>query len=197
MCRSRHGGPGKQTRGSRSEGPFRRTTASTPPEVHRFEPNQVLATLVRNRVDFVIIGGAAANLQGAVQTTDDIDIIYRFEPTNLARLADALAELRAESLTFPGLSTDDWPALLGGSDLWRWRTAFGVLDTMTWASGAPREFDDLKNRSDIAKIDGNAVAVASLDDLIAMKRTTDRPQDTLKLIELEDLRRLRREFDEA
>lgn len=42
-------------------------------------------------VDYVIVGGVAANLHGALRTTLDLDIVYSRAPANLARLVDALA----------------------------------------------------------------------------------------------------------
>jgi predicted nucleotidyltransferase len=155
----------------------------------------VLATLARHGVDFVLIGGAAANLHGGVQLTDDTDVIYRYDKDNLQRLASALDELGAEAMHHPGLKTDDLAALLSGSDLWRWRTKHGVLDMMTWASGAPHKYDDLARRADTYDIDGQAVKVAAIDDLIAMKKTTDRPTDKLKLVELEELSQVRRQLE--
>lgn len=121
-------------------------------------------------------------------------MIYRFDQANLERLAAALRDLGAESVRYPGLETDDLPALLSGSDLWRWRTRYGIFDMMTWASGAPRDYGELRRDADVYDVGGHQVRVASLDHLIAMKRTTGRPQDQSKLLELEDLKRLREEL---
>jgi hypothetical protein len=41
-----------------------------------FDPQQVIARLVAEEVDFVIIGGVAATLQGAELPTLDLDIVY-------------------------------------------------------------------------------------------------------------------------
>ncbi|MHB8510397.1 MAG: hypothetical protein ACYDGR_17420 [Candidatus Dormibacteria bacterium] len=111
---------------------------------------------------------------------------------NLRRLAVVLREVGADSLDFPGLQTDDLPALLSGSDLWRWRTRMGDLEMMTTASGAP-PYAELKSRSQVVNIRAFKTRVADIDDLIAMKRTTGRNRDVAKLLELEELQRLRLE----
>jgi hypothetical protein len=53
----------------------------------------LLGVLVRHRVAFVLIGGAAIQSCGRRFDTQDIDLTPDTAPENLARLADALNEL--------------------------------------------------------------------------------------------------------
>jgi hypothetical protein len=46
-------------------------------------------------VEFILVGGVAAAVQGAPVITQDVDILYRIEPSNLARLEAALLALDA------------------------------------------------------------------------------------------------------
>ncbi len=46
----------------------------------------LLATLCDAGVEFIIVGGAAAVIQGAPITTNDLDIVHRRTPENVARL---------------------------------------------------------------------------------------------------------------
>ena len=41
-------------------------------------------------VDYIIVGGVAANVHGALRTTLDLDIVYSRTPENVTRLVDAL-----------------------------------------------------------------------------------------------------------
>ena len=142
----------------------------------------------------MVIGGLGATLHGAELATGDLDVVHALSEDNLRRIANALQSLEADSLDFPGLTTDDWPALLGGSDVWRWHTRLGDLDMMSSPSGAPR-FETLKGRAAEVDIRGVRVRVAALEDLIAMKQTTGRHKDIAKLVELQELARLRAESE--
>jgi hypothetical protein len=53
----------------------------------------LLGVLMRHRVAFVLIGGAAIQSHGRRYDTQDIDLTPDTDPDNLARLADALNEL--------------------------------------------------------------------------------------------------------
>ena len=53
----------------------------------------LLDRLIRNEVEFVVVGGVAAVLHGASISTMDIDICCRFSAENLMRLQEALADL--------------------------------------------------------------------------------------------------------
>ena len=54
---------------------------------------QVIDALVAERVEFIIIGGAAATAHGSSRLTEDLDIIYSRSKDNFARLFRALKPL--------------------------------------------------------------------------------------------------------
>jgi len=43
------------------------------------------------RVDYIIVGGVAAGIHGALRTTLDLDVVYSRNPDNVDRLVTALA----------------------------------------------------------------------------------------------------------
>src|SRR5690349_5320184 len=42
-------------------------------------------------IEFIVIGGAAAAAHGSPRLTQDVDVVYRRSPENIAKLAAALA----------------------------------------------------------------------------------------------------------
>lgn len=63
----------------------------------------ILRTLLRHRVEFIIVGGVAAVLHGAPISTFDLDLVHRRGPDNVGRLLKALAALEARYRT-PGIA---------------------------------------------------------------------------------------------
>lgn len=61
----------------------------------------ILRTLLRHRVEFIIVGGVAAVLHGAPTSTFDLDVVHRRDPDNIDQLLKALAVLEARYRT-PG-----------------------------------------------------------------------------------------------
>jgi hypothetical protein len=59
------------------------------------KPNFValLHALVEHHVDFIVVGGVGAVLQGAPIATFDLDIVHSTEPANVERLLAALRSL--------------------------------------------------------------------------------------------------------
>src|SRR5690242_14617928 len=90
------------------------------------DAERILAVLARNGVDYVIVGGIAAQAHGHVRTTFDIDVFPRPEPDNLRRLANALNELEARTLNegSEGLAID--AAMLPRATLWQFDTRHGA-----------------------------------------------------------------------
>jgi hypothetical protein len=163
-------------------------------EVGRFEPHEILARLIAAGVRFVVVGGLAAQAHGSPSLTRDLDICFERSRENLAGLASVLAEivairrgLPADSPPMPPL---DARTLRAGS-LFTLSTRFGDFDLL--ASPDPGlDYDVLHRSAVLAPVFGVDVEVASLDDLIAMKRAAGRPKDR---VELEILGALREEID--
>jgi len=158
-----------------------------------FDYIRPLEVLSRHEVRFVVIGGIAARLRGSTTITNDADICYAREDENLERLVAALREIHAKLRGAP----PDVPFLLDAKtikmgDHFTFATDAGSLDCMATPSGIPGGFDELERAADEMDVDGLNVRVASIDDLIRMKRAAGRPKD---LIEVEVLGALRDEID--
>ena len=61
----------------------------------------ILRTLARHRVEYIVVGGVAAVLQGAPISTFDLDLVHSRQPGNIVRLLKALETLEARYRT-PG-----------------------------------------------------------------------------------------------
>ena len=125
-----------------------------------FDPRQILITLVARGVDFVVVGGVAVQAHGHIRATRDLDVIARTSQANNRRMSNALAELDAEEI-------GKRVPVVGYS------TRHGRLDLVDFDA----DFDQLRDRALVVELDGFEVAVASLDDLVRMKRAAGRPQD--------------------
>jgi hypothetical protein len=141
-------------------------------------------------VDYVVIGGIAATLQGSTTITRDFDICYSRERANLKRLADA-RELEAQ---LRGVE-DDVPFRLDAASLrnglnFTFKTKHGDFDCLGDPGGG-FDYQLLLRNADEMDIGGLRVMVASLDDLIRMKRAAGRIKDRIEVENLSALREVR------
>jgi hypothetical protein len=127
-------------------------------------------------LDAVLIGNAAAALQGAPVTTVDFDFLFRKTPRNLTRLKALARGLRATILR------PFYPA----SDLYRVvRDDDGLqLDFMATIHGL-RSFEGVRDRATSIELGGVTIRVATLADIIKSKRAAGRPRDLAVLEVLE------------
>jgi len=158
-----------------------------------FDPLEALRALVRHEVRFVLIGGLGARLHGSPSVTNDLDVCYERVPENLHRLVEALRGLNARLRGAP----NDVPfqidaKTLAAGDHFTFVTSAGNLDILGTPAGVDG-FDELLRNAETLDLGGLTVPVASIDDLIAMKRAAGRPKD---LIEVEVLGALRDEIAE-
>ena len=152
----------------------------------------LLETLSRHGVDFVVIGGVAGLIHGSAFPTYDFDVAYARDANNLRRLAAALQDLGVRLRNAPA----DLPfvadeATLAAGANFTFETEFGDFDILGHVAGN-RGYDELRARSWAAEIAGFPVRVASIDDLIGMKRTASRPKDHIVADELVVIAELRR-----
>jgi hypothetical protein len=154
--------------------------------------DELLARLTARGIDFVVIGGIAAILHGSAQATYDLDICYATDPGNLEILGDLLVELgaRLKGVADTVPFVPDAPTLRRGEML-TLVTPAGELDVLARPAGS-RGYEALRRNADRFDLDGTAVLVASIDDLIAMKLAAGRKKDLAAVEELEAIKRLRR-----
>lgn len=159
-----------------------------------FDPLAALAALLAHGVRFVLIGGFAGRLHGSPSITGDLDICYARDEENLERLAVALIEMGARLRGAPPdleFVLDARTFRTGGH--FTFATAAGGLDCLGSPAGVA-SFDELDRNAVEMNLDGLIVRVASLDDLIRMKRAAGQPKD---LIEAEVLGALREEIEQG
>lgn len=159
-----------------------------------FSAGSLLRALVEGGARFVVIGGLAAQAHGSPLITEDLDICFDLERDNLERLGDVLAELMAVRRGMPEgvVAPVDARALRAG-DVFTLRTRFGDLDLLARPDPG-LDFATLTSRAVQFEYDGLRVLMASLDDVIAMKRAAGRPKD---LLAIEHLAALREEIDRS
>lgn len=127
------------------------------------------------RLDAVLIGNAAAALQGAPVTTVDFDFMFRKTTRNLQKLK-ALARKLGATILRPY-----YPA----SDLFRVVRDDGLqIDFMASIHGI-RSFEGLRDRSTTLDVEDTSIRIASLPDIIKSKKAARQPRDVAVLDVLE------------
>lgn len=128
----------------------------------------VARLLARHHLDVVLIGNAAAALQGSPVTTVDLDFMFRKTPGNLRKLRRLADDLEATVLR------PYYPA----SELYRvTRDRDGLqLDFMARVDGI-RRYESLRARAAEVSFGKASLRVAALEDIIKSKVAANRPQD--------------------
>jgi hypothetical protein len=148
-----------------------------------FQPGEILRVLERHGVEFVVIGGLAAAVQGSPFVTTDVDVTPRRARKNLERLSAALKELQAKIRTEAvpeGLPFDHDANSLAGVGLLNLTTRFGALDISIEPLGTAG-YEDLVRDAKPFELGGVRVLVASLADVVRSKEAAGRDKDRLVL----------------
>jgi hypothetical protein len=157
-----------------------------------YRPDRVVDLLGRHDVRYVLIGGLAAVTHGAPLVTQDVDVCHAIDTENLGRLADALREVSAELRgADPGMPFVLDARTLAKGDAFTFTTKIGAIDILATPAGTTG-YEDLARTADAFDLFGQRVLVASVDDLIRMKRAAGRTKD---LLAVEELGALRDELD--
>ncbi|WP_437953748.1 hypothetical protein WME98_25870 [Sorangium sp. So ce296] len=140
---------------------------------------RILDVLEDHEVEFIVIGGVAASLQGADWNTKDLDILYSRDARNIRRLLDALSvlEARFRDLTGRRIVPAESHLLTHGPKLLL--TKFGPLDLLGTLSMHDDEttYEALVDRTVTLETPRLSIRVLSLEGLIEVKMKAARPQD--------------------
>ena len=151
-----------------------------------------LRALYDEKVEFVIIGGVAMQLQGSPRLTEDIDICYSRSRKNIERLARALKPYNPvlrnapESLPF----SFDAETIQRGLNF-TLSTDLGPLDCLGEVSGLG-DYDAVMQTAEKISLFGMEFHLLSLEGLIRTKRAVGREKDLDALHQLEGLLDLKR-----
>lgn len=161
------------------------------PEI--FRPDRLFARLSNAGVDYVVIGGVAAQAHGSPQFTGDVDICYSTDGQNLERLGEVLvtvgARLRGVAENVPFVPDE---RTLRRTQVLALNTPDGKLDVLAAPSGFPG-YSALAAEAVLVEWAGVTIKIASLKHLIAMKKAAGRPKDLIAVEELEAIQRILRE----
>lgn len=147
-------------------------------------------------VRYIVVGGVAAGIHGALRTTLDLDVVYDRERGNLERLVAALTPYQPYLRGAPsGLPFRfDVATLMRGLNF-TLTTTLGDLDLLGEVTGGGR-FEDLAPSADRIVLEGFECLVVPLPVLIALKRAAGRGKDREALAELEALLEEQHRLDE-
>lgn len=153
---------------------------------------ETLRVLYDAGVEFVLIGGAAMNLQGSAYMTEDLDFCYARSKQNMQALARALEPYHPQLRNAPGGLPFRFDAKTIERGLnFTLATDLGPLDFLGEVAGLG-SYDAVKSAADILTIFGLDHRVLSIAGLIASKRAAGRTKDLAAVVELEGLLDLRK-----
>jgi len=138
---------------------------------------EIVRALVEERVDFIVIGGFAAALQGAPLATYDVDIVHSTEPSNVARLLKALEALDAYYRLQPERRLRPAESHLSSAGHQLLMTRFGMLDCLG-SAGAGRGYAELLRHSSELDVRGARIRVLDLETIIALKEELGGEKDS-------------------
>ena len=146
---------------------------------------KILRKLAEDDVEFVVVGGIAANFHGSALATFDCDVVVDLDAGNLDRLAKALAEFNP---TFrhkkPPQQFDEVMAAKGGWKNIYLDTNAGVLDCLGDIKGLGG-YGECRARSVEADFGDFLICFLNREALIDAKKAMGRPKDLLTVAQLE------------
>lgn len=156
--------------------------------------DDVYAALRAAEVRFVVVGGMAVVLSGHVRTTVDLDVVVDLAPDPAHRAVVALTDLGFQP-RIPVRPTDfadprirqEWIDTKGLQVLSFHDPDHAFREVDVFAA-YPVDFERLLAAAVPTRVGDQTVLVASIDDLLAMKRAAGRPQDLADVAALEALR---------
>lgn len=157
--------------------------------VSLFEP--LFDALNRAQVRYVVVGGFATVLHGYARLTADVDLVIDLSPQGARTAIETLTSLgfrpRApvEPLAFVDPTTRrQWVAEKGMRVFSMWDPANPMREVDLFAEH-PMDFEGLWERSEIIHLSQTVARVASIADLIRLKRLAGRAQDLADVEALE------------
>jgi len=155
----------------------------------------ILEGLIEAGVDFILVGGLAAVVQGAPVTTMDVDIVHNQSPENIAKLLAFLKSIGAFHRRPDDKLIEPQEGDISGMGHALFTTRLGPIDVLA-AIEEGRAYGDLLEHTVAIGFRNHTIRVLDLKMLIQLKRASTNLKDKQRLPVLEEtLRQLKREYD--
>jgi hypothetical protein len=146
---------------------------------------EILQSLERHGVPFVIIGGHAVNYHGHVRATEDVDVVWLRSSDSEQKLFDALNEMNAQ---YFGKEIDPatgvertYPVTLSYIRATHIMILFSRLGFLDLFDHIPGLLDEDAEKLFSSSVESNGLRYASLGWLRRMKEASGRTQDKMDL----------------
>lgn len=147
---------------------------------------QLLERLLKNNIDFVLVGGFASVLHGSTLVTQDLDICVAITDEEIQKLRKALVDLNPIHRMNPSFTPSflDYPKESDQLKNIYLKTDLGILDIMSELPPIG-DFNRIKDKAIQIDLYGHKCRVISIEDLILIKQNMTRPKDkeTLKILQ--------------
>ncbi len=151
---------------------------------------KLLKILTRERIEFVVIGGLAANIHGVTIPTYDVDICYNRADENLQRLSLLLKRIHATLRGAPpGLPFQPDAVTLKAGLNFTFSTDLGDLDILGEVGGIGFYADVKKCAQEVAML-GAKVFVLDISAIVKAKKFAGRRKDEEMILQLEALQEM-------
>jgi len=160
----------------------------------RIDLNALLKGLNKACIEFILVGGLAAVIQGAPVTTFDLDIVHRQTDENIKKLIKFLESVKAiQRRPDKKMLKPDEKDLRGKGHLLL-TTCFGPLDIL----GAIEKglgFDELLPSAIEIEFQGYPTHILNLETMVALKRGSKIPKEQYQLQIYEETLRLKKQTE--
>ena len=150
-------------------------------------------------VQYVVVGGLATILHGYARMTADVDLVVNLDPAETEKALKALlatglkARLPVDPMLFANAETRTSWITEKHMLVFSFYDPSNPLRIVDLFVHEPIPFKDLSQRAVTMDIDGIAVPVCGIADLIELKRRAARPRDIDDIAHLQELLRQRDE----
>ena len=147
--------------------------------------SEILEGLLEAGVDFILVGGLAAVIQGAPVTTMDVDIVHSRSSENIVKLMAFLKSVEAVHRRFDDKLIEPKESDLSGRGHVLLKTRNGPLDVLAVIEGG-RSYDDLLEHTVDINFRGHILRVLDLKSITEFKKSSADPTDKQRLPVLQE-----------
>lgn len=147
--------------------------------------------LKTHEINYLLVGGLAMNLHGVPRMTMDVDLVIALDASNIAKLANCAKELGL----YPNVpvNLEDLADAAKREALFAEKHLIALplisntpaIPTVDIVIHHPLDFQQAFTRAMQRDISGTPVMLASIEDMIAMKKAAGRAQDLSDITHLE------------